>query len=208
VEPYAGTYALDLEGQGDGASGVAAIALQNGIPVQAGAATLSLYAKAALMDGGANPQYTVTWFDAGNGNLGNSSGTLSPLTGTYALKSFPLTAPANTHHAQLLFNLAVGAGAGDHWIVRIDDVSLAGAGSTVTNILSSTTNILSAAVQPGVGISWQSGAGRTYAVQSKDSLTAASWSSHASNVAGNGGMNTVSDVITNSTKFYRVLEVK
>ena len=209
TDPYADSYHLELEGQGNGASGVAAIALQNNIPVQAGPVILSFYAKGAQMDGGANPQCGVFWFDSGNNPLGGGFTSFpSALTGSYAQQTKNLTAPANSHHAQLQFLLGVGAGTNDHWIVRIDEVSFAGTGSTVTNILSSTTNILAAAVQSGVGVSWPSGAERTYTVQSRDSLEAGGWSSLGGNVVGNGATKTVSDVATNSTKFYRVLEVQ
>ena len=84
-------------------------------------------------------------------------------------------------------------------MVRIDNVSLATPGTPVTNIVS-------AAVQPGAGISWSSVAGRTYAVQSSPSLPA-TWSAVGANVLGTG-TNTVSEALTSLNKFFRVLEIK
>ena len=200
LDPHTGLNEIDLEGQGTGAAGAGPVALQNDIPVAAGSATLSFYAKGALMNGGANPMYNINWY-AANNDLTGSSGfqTYSPITSGYAQKTINLTAPANTTHAQIQFLLAVGAGTGDPWLVRIDDVALTGAGTLVTNALPTT-------VQPALGVSWLSGKGLTYTVQSKANLTSAAWSNLGGNVIGTG-TNSVSDLPANSAQFYRVLEV-
>jgi hypothetical protein len=127
VDPYAGTYALELEGAGDGGGGSAAIALQNFIPASPGPVTFSFYHKAPLMSGGANPQYSVEFFDnLGNPLGGSISGSLigESTTNTYTLKTVNGTAPANTDYARILFNLAVGAGTNDHWRLNLDEVVL------------------------------------------------------------------------------------
>jgi Immunoglobulin I-set domain len=124
--PYAGTYDLQLVGQGDGSRGYAAIALQNGIPIpNSGPVTLQFYAKGALISGGASPQYQVTWFNSSGSVLSSSSGSFpAGLTSSYQLENINLTAPANVDHAQLQFLLAVGSGTGDHWVVDLDNVAL------------------------------------------------------------------------------------
>jgi hypothetical protein len=200
LDPRTGSYELDMEGQGTGAAGAGPVALQNNVPASAGAVTLSFYAKGALKSGGCNPQYCVFWFDAANALLGGGFTSFPTTPGaSYTLETANLTAPANTTHAQIQFLLAVGAGTTDHWLVRIDDVSLVGAGSPVTNTLPVT-------VQSGVGVTWPSGKGLTYTVQSKTNLTGAVWSNLGGNVTGTG-TNSVSDTATSANKFYRVLEV-
>ncbi len=198
LDPHIGSYELDIEGQGNGA-GAGPVALQNSIPATAGAATLSFYVKGALMAGGANPQYNVNWYDA-SGSLLGASGfqSFTPLTSSYVQKTINLTAPANTDHAQIQFLLAVGAGTGDHWLMRLDDVALTHAGLPATNTLSAT-------VQSAAGITWQSGVGLTYTVQASPSLVTPVWSPLGADVIGTG-TNTVPDVLSGSGRFYRVLE--
>jgi len=199
LDPFAGSFDLAMEGQGTGV-GFSSIALQNSVPASPGAVTFSFQAKGALMSGGANPQYGIFWFDSANTLLTSPGFSSFPtaLNGSYQLESVNLTAPANTDHAQIQFLLAVGAGVGDHWLVRIDDVSLATPGTPVTNNISAT-------VKSAAGITWKSGKGLVYTVQSTPSLTSPAWSPLGANVTGTG-TNTVSDVLTSSNKFYRVLE--
>lgn len=132
-DPHSGSYELNMEGQGTGGAGAGPVVWQDKIPISAGAVTLSFYAKGAQMDGGANPQYSVTWYDASGVSLGSSGfQSFSPLTAAYSLKTISLTAPAASDHAQLQFLLTVGAGTGDHWLVRLDDVSFVGVPPTNT----------------------------------------------------------------------------
>ena len=199
LDPHSGSYEIDLEGQGNGA-GAGPVLLQNDIPASPGSVTLSFYAKGVLMNGGANPMYNVNWYDAANGLLGASGfQSFAPLSAGYAQKSIGLTAPANTTHAQVQFLLAVGAGSGDHWLMRIDDVSLLGVGTPVTNTLPTT-------VQSAFGITWLSDKGLTYVIQSKTNLADAVWANVGDGVIG-AGTNSVSVVPSGNAKFYRVLEV-
>jgi hypothetical protein len=199
LDPFAGAFDLALEGQGTGV-GYSSIALQNSVPASPGTVTLSFQAKGALMNGGANPQYGIFWFDAAN-NLLASPGFANfptPLTSAYQLESVNLTAPANTDHAQIQFLLAVGSGTGDHWLVRIDNVSLAAPGTPVTNNIAAT-------FKPAAGITWQSAKGLTYTVQSSPSVSPITWSALGANAIGTG-TNSVPDPLTSGNKFYRVLE--
>ena len=200
LDPRSGAYELDLEAQGDGVSGPAAVAFQDGIPISPGPVTLSFHAKGVLKLGGANLQYGIYWFDSANNELAGSGFSSFPSApgASYTLESINLTAPANTDHAQLQFLLAAGAGTGDHWLLRIDDVSLAKAGTP-------TTNIVAATVQSGVGLTWSSKAGNTYQVQSRPNLSTP-WSVFSASVTGTG-TNTAADGLTSSNKFYHVFEV-
>jgi len=127
VDAYGGINDLVLEGQGTGGAGAGPVALQNNVqPVAGGTLTLSFYAKGALMNGGANPQYAIFWFNAANTQLsgGGFSGFPTPLTTSYGLETVSLTAPSGSAYCQIQFLLAVGAGTSDHWKVEIDNVSL------------------------------------------------------------------------------------
>jgi beta-glucanase (GH16 family) len=70
------------------------------------------------------------------------------------------------------------------------------------------TNVVSAVVQDGVGISWPASAGTNYTVQwTVDPATPVGWNSLAPATAGDGTTKTVFDPIgTNSARFYRVYE--
>jgi len=200
--PYAGAAALKLTYLVNSAGGGPAISAQSDIfsGVSPGSVTLTFQAKRAV-SGNENNQVQVQWFDAGNVFLGASgfqsfNGTLTP---SYTLQTKNYTAPANTAKAMIQFLQAGSAVVSDTATLFIDSVSLTGPGTPVTNIVS-------AAVQPGVGITWSSQAGRTYTVQSSPSVAPLTWSQFGANVLGTD-TNTVSDAANSSNKFYRVLEV-
>jgi hypothetical protein len=127
TDPYAGLQAISIEGQGTGV-GAGPVFYQNNIPVVPGTLTLSFYAKAAIKDGGASPQYQISWRNAANAEIGVSGFTPWPTalnTSTYTLETISgLTAPAGSDHCTINLLLAVGAGTGDHWKVLVDDLAL------------------------------------------------------------------------------------
>ena len=71
----------------------------------------------------------------------------------------------------------------------------------------STTNTIPATVQPGVGISWQAGAGLTYTVESSPTLTPPVWTPLGANVTATSTNAVAADSATSAAKFYQVLEV-
>lgn len=203
LNPNTGLKELDIEAQGSAAGGSGPVVQQDGIPVSAGAVTLSFYVKAAILSGFTGAaQYQVYWYDSANnitGVVGFVPFPIAPTTNAYALETINLTAPAATDHCKINFLVTVGAISGEHWLLRMDDVSLSTGGGTAA------TNLLSATVQRAAGVSWSSAVGGAYQVQSRPSLTTG-WSPFGANVTGTG-TNTVSDLLTSSNKFYRVLKL-
>lgn len=128
TSPNMGLQAISIEGQGTGGAGAGPQFSQTGIPVSPGTLTLSFSAKAAIKDGGANPQYQISWRNAADAQIGVSGFASWPTalsTSTYTLQTISgLTAPAGSDHCTITLLLAVGAGTGDHWKVLVDDLSL------------------------------------------------------------------------------------
>lgn len=163
---------------------------------------LSFDAANPVKVGGANPQYRISWFKSDNTYI-SDSGFISFASAGNAWTTITTskTAPANAAKAQMHFIQAEGAGNGWDWVTLIEDVSVVD--STAAPVPS--TNVLSATVQPAAGISWKSGVGLTYTVQSSPSINPAVWTPFGANVIGTG-TNTASDVLASPFKFYRVLE--
>jgi hypothetical protein len=205
VDPHSGSFELDMEAQGDGASGVSIQVSQVGIPVTGGATNgFSFWAKKAVSLGGANPQWTIFWFDSGSAFVGQNGFTSFASIGTsYTLVTNSIVVPTNAAFGQVIFLLAGGAGVGDHWLVRVDDVTFASGTS------SGSTNTLSAAANVGVRVSWPSVNGRNYRVQSAPALlpTGAAWSNLGGSVIGDGNTDFVADTSPAAAAFYRVVQV-
>jgi len=86
--------------------------------------------------------------------------------------------------------------------IELDDIYYAGGRAYVTNIVS-------AAIQDGVGISWPSTDGSIYTVQWKDDLTNTFWNSVSPTVEGDWTTKTVFDPFgIHPARFYQVLEVE
>ena len=85
--------------------------------------------------------------------------------------------------------------------IELDDIHYLGG-------LASETNIVSAAIQSGVGISWPSTAGSTYVVQWTDNLSSNGWNSLSPSVMGDWTTKTVFDPFgANTHKCYRIIEL-
>ena len=206
LQPTSGTNLLYMEGATPATGAVTPpnCYLQSDfIPVSAGVAyAVSFKAANPVQVGGANPQYRITYFNSGNGYISDSGfQSFASAGSTWKTVSVTNTAPANAANAQLLFIQAVGAGNGWDWVTLIDDVKVVNSAAAAVN----TTNMLSATVRAAAGITWQSGVGLTYTVQSSPSLAPAVWSPLGGNVVGTG-TNTVPDAVSSPAKFYRVLE--
>ena len=176
------------------------------IPVTAGTAyNLSFYAANPVRVGGANPQYDIFYYNTNNNPVGGPVFTsFGSVGGTWTLVTNTITPPAGAAKLTIGWIQAVGAGAGFDWVTLIDQVSLSsGTGST------GQTNVLSAAVQPGVQVSWASTGGVSYQVQAAGDLqsTNTAWSTFGGVVTGNGTTNSVNDPATAARKFYQVLQL-
>ena len=107
-------------------------------------------------------------------------------------------APANSASIQVYCLYVGGPGAsGSAWW---DDVSL----FTVAG----TTNIAAATSQPGVQISYQTPPNSYLQVQSSPTLAPATWTAFGPQNQGLGLTNQISDVISNRTKFYNVIQTQ
>jgi hypothetical protein len=175
------------------------------IPVTAGTTyNLSFYAANPVKIGGANPQYDIFFYNANNNPVGGPIFTSFASVGSaWTQVSGTVTPPAGATQLTIGWIQAVGAGAGFDWVTLIDDVSLSSGIASPGQ-----TNVLSAASQAGVQISWASTSGSSYQVQATTDLNAnTSWSAFGGIVAGNGTTNTVNDSSSAPHKFYEVLQL-
>jgi len=176
------------------------------LPVTAGTTyNLSFYAANPVKIGGANPQYSLFFYDTNNNPVGGPLFTSFASVGSaWTQVTNSVTPPAGAAQLTIGWIQAVGAGAGFDWVTLIDDVSLSsGAGAP------GQTNVLSAASQPAIQVSWASAAGSSYQVQAATDLldTATTWSALGGIVTGNGAANTAVDPVSATRKFYRVLQL-
>ena len=127
--PHSGSFDLYMEGIGN--PGAPNIDVRSDfIPVTFGTSyKFSFWAANTLKVGGANPQWDIFWYDASNLPVGAPTFvSFSSVGSTYTLvtNAITITPPsALAVKATVGWIQAVGAGAGDHWITQIDDVSFA-----------------------------------------------------------------------------------
>ncbi|HTB83305.1 MAG TPA: MBG domain-containing protein [Candidatus Sulfotelmatobacter sp.] len=148
ITPNSGSSMLYLEGTTPASGPVTppnAYARSDLFPVTGGLTyDLQFFAANPVKVGGANPQYRITYFNAGNGYI-SDSGFISFGSAGNTFTAFNLTntAPAGAAYAQILFIQAVGGGNSFDWVTLLDDVTVR---ATVTF---GATNILSATRQLG-----------------------------------------------------------
>jgi|GEM_PF-1675906 len=198
---HSGSWSLDLNAT-NYPSSPSGVVLQQGFDAVTGGATYSFSAWSKLVSSGItfSPFCLVQWFDAATGFLSQNQLNLSTVPGVWTQSSLSVVAPATAVKAQIQIVANLGAVANDFGDMLVDDISLATGGGA-------STNLIAAKVSPGVGISWNSGVGRTYSVQTHSSLSAGSpWAGYGPLVTGTG-TNTVSDSVSGTNQFYRVLEV-
>jgi len=205
LTPHSGTNLLYMEGTTPATGPVTppnTYAYQNLIPVTPGVSyAVSFYAANPVKVGGGNPQYFVQFYDGSGNFLSQNVPSFASAGNIWTKFSSTNIAPALAAQMAVKFIQALGAGNAWDWVTLIDDVTVVDANAAPVN----TTNVLSAVVQPGVGVTWQSGTGLTYTVQSTPNVSSPVWSPLGANVVGTG-TNTVTDAATSSQKLYRVLE--
>jgi hypothetical protein len=205
LTPHSGTNLLYIEGTTPASGPVTppnTYAYQNMIPVTPGVNyAVSFYAANPVKVGGGNPQYFVQFYDGVGTFISQNVPSFASAGSTWTKFSSTNTAPVGAAQMAVKFIQGLGAGNGWDWVTLVDDVSVTDASAAPVIA----TNVLSAVVQSGVGITWQSGVGLTYTVQSTPNLTSPAWSPLGANVVGTG-TNTVSDTAISPENFYRVLE--
>ncbi len=204
IIPHGGTNMLLMESTTAATGGVAAPntdVRSDRFPVDPGTTyDLSFYAANPVKIGGANPQYSIFFYDGANGIVGGPIFTsFSSVGANWTKVVTTVTPPAGATQMTVGWIQAMGAGNGWRWVTLIDDVSL-----STGPISPDITNVLSTANEPGVEIGWPSAPGRNYQVQNTEDF--AVWSDYLGLVAGNGATRTSTEAINALKKFYRVVE--
>ena len=161
--------------------------------------TLNFRAAHVVKIGGANPQFSVFFYDSSNVPVGGPIfESFSAVGSTWTTVTKTFTAPAGAAGMTVGWIHAMGAGNAWKWVTLIDDVSVLvpNAGGPVGTLPTTTT--------PGVRISWDTLVGSTYQVRS--STTLGGWTDFGSAITGDGEIWSVTDTITPPAKFYQVSE--
>lgn len=161
---------------------------------------LSFWAAHVVKIGGGNPQFSLFFQDGFGGPVGGPVFvSFASIGDTWTKVQHTFTTPAGAATMNVGWIQAVGAGNAWQWVTLLDDVEL------LTPSLEGSVNENEATAGPGVEVSWQSIAGRTYQVRSSGNLI--DWANFGSSVVGNGDIYSVADPITPpGKKFYQVAE--
>jgi hypothetical protein len=161
---------------------------------------LSFWAAHVEKTGGANPQFSLFFFNEFNGVIGGPTFvSFASIGNTWTQVQHSFTAPAGAVAMNVGWTHALGAAANWKWVTLLDDVEL------LTPTLEGNSEVIPATAGPGVEVSWQSVAGRTYQVRTSGNLV--DWTNFGSSVVGNGSIYSVADPISPpGKKFYRVGE--
>ena len=170
------------------------------LPVTAGSTyKVSFWAQNPVENGGANPQWTVFYYNAANAPVGAPQFTSFASVGaTWTQVTGTITPPAGATQMTIGWIQAMGAGNGWDWVTLIDDVSI-----TSNTVLPQPVNVASAVVSGGFQLSFPTQNGYTYTIQYTTNLTSGVWQT-LSAVSGNGSTQTASDPIGRGSRFYRV----
>jgi hypothetical protein len=126
LTPNSGSFDLYLESAG-GAGAPNTDVRSDPMAVSFGTSyNFSFEAKNPLKSGGANPQWDIFWLNAANNPVGAPVfQSFSSVGSSYTLvtNAVTLTPPVGATKVTVGWIQAVGAGATDHWVTQIDDVS-------------------------------------------------------------------------------------
>ncbi|MFO1475844.1 MAG: family 16 glycosylhydrolase [Verrucomicrobiota bacterium] len=206
TDSHSGTYSMRLYVTNSASSANSSeidenVGTAGGLPVVPGQTyTFSFWAKQISSGVSYVQNYGITWLNS-SGNSVGSVGLSGFTAGNGVWQKFTvnnLVAPAGAVNANVKIYGATGAVSHGYGGVLIDDVALSFATGT-------DTNIVSAAVQPAIQVSWPSSSGGVYDVQRTDDLVG--WSNLVSSVSGNGTTNVVYDALdSNASRHYRVVQ--
>lgn len=161
--------------------------------------TLTFRAAHVTKIGGANPQFSLFFYDASNVPVGGPIfESFSSVGSTWATVTKTFTAPAGATGMTVGWIQAMGAGNGWQWTTLIDDVSLL---VPTDSALVGTVPTNTAA---GVRVSWDTLDGATYQVRT--STTLGGWTNFGAPITGDGGIWSITDTITQPNRFYQVIE--
>lgn len=136
--PNSGSFDLYMESAG-GAGAPNTDVRSDPIPVSFGTSyNFSFEAKNPLKSGGANPQWDIFWLNALNNPVGAPVfQSFSSVGSSYTLvtNAVTLTPPVGATQVTVGWIQAVGAGATDHWVTQIDDVSFTAVPEPTTMML-------------------------------------------------------------------------
>ncbi|HEV2693507.1 MAG TPA: glycosyl hydrolase [Verrucomicrobiae bacterium] len=162
--------------------------------------TFSFWAQQILSGVGYVQQYSLSWLNSANSVISTTGASFNGGGGYWSqIVVLGLVAPAGAVGARINFNCTTGAANGWSGEVLIDDVLL-------STSAPGTTNVVSAAVQPGWQVSWPTASHVTYGLQSSTALNSANaWTDYGVTFTGTGGR--VSAFVADGAdrfKFYRV----
>ncbi len=205
ISPHGGTSMLKIESTTAASGGVAAPntdVRSDRFPIVAGTTyDFSFYAANPVKVGGANPQFSIFFYNDSNGVVGGPIFTSFASVGASWTKVVAsVTPPAGATKMTVGWIQAMGAGNGWNWVTLIDDVSLS-FGPVSPDI----TNVLSTLVESGVEIGWPTTSGKNYQVQNTEDFAA--WSDYLGLAPGTGATRTAREAINTTRKFYRVVEL-
>jgi hypothetical protein len=196
--PHSGTKMLVLESLTTSGAPNVAVSCDNFAVTENTSYDLSFWAAHVVKINGANPQFILEFF-GDFGFIGNQINSFASVGNTWTKVPHTFTTPAGTVAMRIQLIQAVGADPGSQWVTLLDDFEL------LTPSLEGSVNENEATAGPGVEVSWQSVAGRTYQVRSSGNLV--DWTNFGSSVVGNGDIYSVADPITPpGRKFYQVAE--
>lgn len=163
--------------------------------------TLSFRAANIVKIGGANPQFSLFFYDEFNNFINPpvfESFASVGSTWTTVTKNF--TAPANAASMTVGWIQAMGAGNNWKWVTLIDDVSVP------TAVQSAPGTPIAANHTPAVRVNWKTLAGASYQVRRSTDLS--NWTNFGNAVNGDGKAWSVIDTASSPRSFYQVTETK
>jgi hypothetical protein len=161
--------------------------------------TLSFQAAHPVKTGGANPQYSLFFYNDTNGVVGAPVFTsFSNVGGAWTKVSASVRPPAGATKLTIGWIQAMGATNAGRWVTLIDEVSLS-TGPVVPDV----TTILPANAADGVEVSWNSLLGINYQFQTSPGLGV--WSPAGPPMAGTGALMSATAFRDGQRRFYRAI---
>ncbi len=203
MRPHRGSKMLILESTGPGAPAPnvevrsVELGITGGTPY-----TLSFWVANPVKVAGANPQYSLFYFDETGGLISNSfTPGIGSIGADWTLFSAAVTPPVNAVKMTIGWIQAASAEPNVHWVTLIDDVSL----SEGTLMEAGTSVTVAASAAPAVRISWPGVVGRQYQVRASAGLRG--WVDFGGLATGAGEVMSTTDLMTPAAQFYRVDDI-
>lgn len=164
---------------------------------------LSFWIANPIKVAGANPQYSLFFFDSNGVFISNNFfDGLAGFGAEWSKFTASVKVPANASQMTIGWIQAASAEANVRWVTLIDDVLL----TTGTLIDPEETTTLTPTATPSVKVSWPTVVGRVYQAQSSTSLGA--WGDLGDVIDGDGTIWSVVEPIVPPRRFYQIIEAQ